>query len=66
MYSDEEIKQIGKDIIGLPEKTKTVHVYFNNHPSAKAAANALMLKKELGQKISSDYTPEFLEKYPFI
>ena len=63
-YTPEEIKDISKQILNLPEKTKAVYVYFNNHPSAKAAANALMLKKDLGEKITAEYNPEFLKKYP--
>lgn len=62
-YEPDEIKKISQEIFNLPDKTKDVYVYFNNHPSAKAAANAMMLKKELGQKISKNLTPEFMAKY---
>ncbi|MBU0732284.1 DUF72 domain-containing protein [Patescibacteria group bacterium] len=62
-YTPEEIKKVSQEILNLPDKTKAVYVYFNNHPSAKAAANALMLKNELGEKITEEYNPEFLNKF---
>jgi hypothetical protein len=37
---------------------------MNNHHSAKAVANAAVLKHELGQELPGEYPPEFVERYP--
>ena len=39
-------------------------VYFNNHFSAKAVANAAVLKHELGQSNPGDYPREMIDRYP--
>jgi hypothetical protein len=39
-------------------------MYMNNHFSAKAAANAALLKHALGQPVSGDYPREMLDRYP--
>jgi uncharacterized protein YecE (DUF72 family) len=43
---------------------KRVLVYFNNHFSAKAPANAAVLKHDLGQILPGDYTREMVDRYP--
>jgi hypothetical protein len=39
-------------------------VYLNNHFSAKAVANAAVLKSRLGQLLPGDYPAEMIERYP--
>jgi hypothetical protein len=39
-------------------------MYLNNHFSAKAVANAAILKSELGQAVPGDYTRAMVERYP--
>jgi len=39
-------------------------MYLNNHFSAKAVANAAILKRDLGQLIPGDYEQEIVERYP--
>jgi hypothetical protein len=43
---------------------KKTYLYTNNHFSAKSVANAVMIKKQLGEPIEGDYTDEFLARYP--
>jgi uncharacterized protein YecE (DUF72 family) len=43
---------------------KRVLMYLNNHFSAKAVANAVVLKQQLGDLIPGDYPPEMLHRYP--
>jgi hypothetical protein len=39
-------------------------MYFNNHFSAKAVANASVLKHDLGQIIPAHYTVAMVRAYP--
>jgi len=39
-------------------------MYLNNHFSAKAVANAAVLKAELGLPVPGDYPREMVERYP--
>jgi len=43
---------------------KKLYLYTNNHFSAKSVANAVMIKRQLGQPLEGEYPPEFLERYP--
>ncbi len=43
---------------------KRVLMYFNNHFSAKAVANAAVLKHDLGQLLPGDYSAEMVTRYP--
>jgi len=39
-------------------------VYLNNHFSAKAVANAAVLRDQLDQLVPGDYPPAMIERYP--
>ncbi len=39
-------------------------MYLNNHFSAKAVANAAVLRHQLGQILPADYLPEMVSRYP--
>ena len=39
-------------------------MYLNNHFSAKAVANAAVLKHQLGDLIPGDYPREMVDRYP--
>ena len=43
---------------------RRVVMYLNNHFSAKAVANAAVLKHQLGDLIPGDYPREMLDRYP--
>ena len=43
---------------------KKAYLYANNHFSAKSAANAAILKHQLGQDVPGEYTEEMLREYP--
>jgi uncharacterized protein YecE (DUF72 family) len=40
------------------------YIFFNNHPAAKAVANAVMMRAELGIPINAELPDRFIEKYP--
>jgi uncharacterized protein YecE (DUF72 family) len=47
-----------------PARKRKVLLYMNNHFSAKAVANAAVLRHQLGQILPGDYLPEMVGRYP--
>ncbi len=39
-------------------------MYLNNHVSAKAVANVVVLKHQLGMEVPGAYRPELVARYP--
>jgi uncharacterized protein YecE (DUF72 family) len=64
LYSGEELKEFSETATAAKELVKKLYLYTNNHFSAKAIANAAMIKQQLGEPIEGEYPPEFIEKYP--
>ena len=64
LYSADEVKEFSETAAAAKELVKTLYLYTNNHFSAKAIANAAMIKQQLGEPIDGEYPPEFLDKYP--
>ena len=46
------------------ERKRRVLLYMNNHFSAKAVANAAVLRSQLGQILPGEYTQEMVARYP--
>ena len=64
LYSTEELEPIAEAVEDASRKVKKSYLYANNHFSAKAVANAAILKHQLGQPLPGDYPEEFVERYP--
>lgn len=64
LYSPEELTPVVETVREAARSTRKSYVYLNNHHSAKAVANAAVLKHQLGQDVPGRYPPEFLERYP--
>lgn len=64
LYSREELTPFSEAAKAAARREKKVLMYLNNHFSAKAVANATILKHDLGQLIPGDYLPEIVAKYP--
>jgi uncharacterized protein YecE (DUF72 family) len=64
LYSEGELKEFSETAAAASEIVKKTYVYTNNHFSAKSVANAVMIKRQLGQPIDGDFPPSFVEKYP--
>ncbi len=65
-YGPGEIRFFGgklKEIVQRSPKAK-IYVFFNNHARGQAVANGLMLKHELGQKMSTDLPRALVQAYP--
>jgi uncharacterized protein YecE (DUF72 family) len=64
LYSPAEVHAFAEPVRRAAKTGRRVLVYFNNHFSAKAAANAAVLKHDLGQPVSGDYPASMVERYP--
>ena len=64
LYSGDELEPFSQAAKDAARREKKVLMYLNNHFSAKAVANAAILKRDLGQLIPGDYEREMVERYP--
>ena len=66
LYSADELKPISGTADAARRLVKKFYVYFNNHFSAKAVVNAVMIKSQLGEPIPGEYSEAFLNAYPHL
>jgi uncharacterized protein YecE (DUF72 family) len=64
LYSADELQPFADAASAASRVVKKAYLYANNHFSAKAVANAAILKHQLGQPLPGDYPEEFVERYP--
>jgi len=64
LYSADELKPFAEAAGTASRTVKKAYLYANNHFSAKAVANAAILKHQLGQPLPGEYPEEFVERYP--
>ena len=63
-YSAEELSPFARAAEVAAQSNRKVLIHFNNHFSAKAVANASVLKRDLGQIIPGNYEMEMVHRYP--
>ncbi len=66
LYSADELKPIAGTADAARRLVKKFYLYFNNHFSAKAVVNAVMIKHQLGEPIPGQYSRAFLDAYPHL
>ncbi len=64
LYSAPELKPIAETADAASRLVKKSYVYLNNHFAAKAVANTIVLKHQLGIPVTGEYRPEFISRYP--
>src|SRR5207245_10337270 len=64
LYSSDELKEFSDTADAARALVKKLYLYTNNHFSAKSVANAVMIKKQLGEPLDGEYTEEFVARYP--
>jgi uncharacterized protein YecE (DUF72 family) len=64
LYSREELVPFADTARRAARAGRRVLLYMNNHFSAKAVANAVVLKHELDQLVPGDYSQEMVRRYP--
>ena len=64
LYSADELREFSDTADAARRLVKKLYLYTNNHFSAKSVANAVMIKKQLGEPIDGEYSPEFFRNFP--
>jgi uncharacterized protein YecE (DUF72 family) len=64
LYTRVELAPFAKVARQASRSGRRVLMYLNNHFSAKAVANAAVLKHELGQPLPGEYPREMIARYP--
>ncbi len=64
LYSPAELQPMA-DVLAAPAPTgRRIFAFMNNHFSAKAVANAAVLRTQLGQDLPGEYEPGLVARYP--
>jgi uncharacterized protein YecE (DUF72 family) len=63
-YSRAELAPFARMAARASSSGRRVLMYMNNHFSAKAVANAAVLKYEVGQPVPGEYPREMIDRYP--
>ena len=64
LYSGTELRPFADTVDAASRIVKKLYLYLNNHFAAKAVANAVMLKHQLGMPVDGEYLAAFVERYP--
>ncbi len=64
LYSPSELRPFADRAKDASAAGRRVMAFLNNHYSAKAVANAAVLKSQVGQDLPGEYEPEMVERYP--
>jgi uncharacterized protein YecE (DUF72 family) len=64
LYSRDELQPFVQTAVEAARSGRKVFVYMNNHFSAKAVANAAILKADLGQPAPGEYPEAMIDRYP--
>ena len=66
LYSGEELAPLGEAVGSLATHVKKAYLFFNNHFSAQGVANAVQLRRQLGDPVPSPLPPALVERYPWL
>jgi uncharacterized protein YecE (DUF72 family) len=64
LYSPTELAPFAEAAQAASSSGRKVLMYMNNHFSAKAVANAAVLRHQLGELVPGDYPREMVDRYP--
>lgn len=64
LYSADELRPFAAAATEAAAAGRRVVLYLNNHFSAKAVANAAVLRSQLDQPVPGAYPPEIVARYP--
>jgi uncharacterized protein YecE (DUF72 family) len=64
LYSPMELAPFAEAAREASADGRKVMLYLNNHFSAKAVANASVLRHQLGQDVAGEYPREMVDRYP--
>lgn len=64
LYAGQELAPFSDTALAASKAGKRTLLFLNNHFSAKAVANAAVLKDQLGDLVPGEYTREMVNRYP--
>ena len=64
LYSEDELHEFTDTADAARRLVKKLYLYTNNHFSAKSVANAVMIKRQLGEPIPGEYPSAFVDRFP--
>jgi uncharacterized protein YecE (DUF72 family) len=64
LYSADELTEFSETVSAARTIVRKLYLYSNNHYSAKSVANAAMIKRQLGEPLTGEYSHAFLDRYP--
>jgi uncharacterized protein YecE (DUF72 family) len=64
LYSPAELAPVAAAATEASQAGRKVMAFMNNHFSAKAVANAAILRSQLGQSVPGLYEREMVNRYP--
>ncbi len=66
LYSADELAPLAEATSTLAAQVKKTRLFFNNHFSAQGIANAVQLRRQLGQDVPSPLPPALVERFPWL
>ncbi len=64
LYSASELQPFAETAVAARMLVRKLYLYLNNHFAAKGVANALMIKRQIGQPIAGAFPAELVRRYP--
>ena len=66
LYSERELRPFAAAAVAAGAALKKAYLFFNNHFSAQGVANAVQLRRQLGQPVPEPLPPDLVARFPWI
>lgn len=66
LYTENELRPLGEAVKNMATQVKKAYLFFNNHFSAQGVANAVQLRRQLGDPVPEPLPPALLERFPWL
>jgi uncharacterized protein YecE (DUF72 family) len=66
LYTERELRPFAAAAASAGAALKKAYLFFNNHFSAQGVANAVQLRRQLGQPVPEPLPPDLVKKFPWL
>ncbi|MGE0361606.1 MAG: DUF72 domain-containing protein [Vicinamibacterales bacterium] len=66
LYTERELRPFAAAAASAGAALKKAYLFFNNHFSAQGVANAVQLRRQLGQPVPEPLPPDLVAKFPWL
>ena len=66
LYTAAELAPLTESVSSLATQVRRAYLFFNNHFSAQGVANAVQLRRQLGDEVPSPLPPALVERFPWL